>query len=104
MKRFWLIALAGVALAVAGYCFVYANQTAKVREMEQCASPDLAWLKMEYHLSDAEFKRVSALHEVYLPGCMERCRKIDAKNAELEKLIAASANVTPQIESALTEA
>src|SRR3989442_1205638 len=104
MKRFWYIGLTGFALAVVGYCVIYANQTAKLREMEQSASPDLAWLKMEYHLSDTEFQRVSALHETYLYACMARCRKIDAKNAELQKLIATSTNVTPEIERTMAEA
>ena len=103
-KRLWLTGIAGLALAILGYYFSYANQTAKLRALEQSATPGLAWLKIEYHLSDTEFQRVSALHYGYISDCAERCREIDAKNAELQKLIAVSANVTPEIQRALDDA
>ncbi len=103
-KRYWLIALAGLAAAVLGYYFIYASQTAKYRALEQSVAPDLAWLKRQYQLSDTEFHRVSALHNAYVAACAERCRQIDARNAELQKLIAVSTNVTSEIERRLGEA
>lgn len=104
MKRFWLIGIAGLAAALLGYYLIYANQTAKHRALEHGAAPDLAWLRMEYQLSDAEFQRVSTLHHAYVSACAARCRQIDAKNAELQKLIVNSSNVTPEIERLLDEA
>ena len=101
--RIWLVGIAGLAAAALGYCAIYAAQTAKVREMEHCSVPDLAWLKMEFHLSDAEFQRVSALHDAYKTACAERCLKIDARNTELRKLVAASTTVAPEIERLLGE-
>jgi hypothetical protein len=71
--------------------------------MERSQRPELAWLKEEFHLSDAEFKRVSELHAAYLPHCREMCRKIDEQNAQLQKLLAGATNTTPEIDAALVE-
>ena len=40
----------------------------------------------------------------YLAGCAERCHQIDLKNQELARLLAATNNVSPEIEKALGEA
>jgi hypothetical protein len=104
MKRYWLIGIVGLVAAALGYYLIYAIKTSGYRELEQSSAPNLAWLKMEYHISDAEFQRVSALHGAYVSACAERCRQIDAKNGELQKLIAISTSVTPEIERLLGEA
>ena len=61
-------------------------------------------MQQEFHLSDAEFKRVSQLHEQYLNGCAERCHQIDLKNEELARLLEATNNISPEIQRALAEA
>ena|ERR1051325_5073981 len=104
MKRSGLILLLGLVLAVAAYLGAYLAGTAKSRAMLHSDTPELAWLKAEFNLSDAEFKRITALHEAYLPGCGERCQRIDQKNAELKRLLTSATNLTPQIEQKLAEA
>jgi hypothetical protein len=104
MKRLVSVGMAGLALACLSYFLVYCAATAPWRRLPQSATPGLAWLKEEFHLGDAEFQRIRQLHEAYLPACQERCRKIDAKNAELRGLIAKSGAVTPEAERALAEA
>ncbi len=103
MRRPILILLAGLAVAALAYCGVYYAVTASCCQMEKGHSPELAWLKQEFHLSDAEFKRVSEMHQAYLSGCAERCRRIDQKNQELAQLLAATNTITPEIEKALSE-
>jgi hypothetical protein len=103
MKRPLLILLAGVAIAVLAYAGVYRTRTAASCCMMESNSPELTWLKTEFHLSDAEFTRISTLHEQYLAGCAERCRLIDEKNQGLARLLAATNQITPQIERALSE-
>jgi hypothetical protein len=44
------------------------------------------------------------MHESYVSGCAERCRQIDRKNEQLRELLAATDQVTPEIEKALNEA
>ena len=72
--------------------------------MEQSTRPELAWLKSEYHLSDAQFAEVVRLHDAYKPKCAEMCRRIDEQNARVQKLLAATNTVTPEIKQALAEA
>jgi hypothetical protein len=104
MKRVWLILVGGLALAVVAYAASYFVGSSKSRSMMEGPHPELAWLQREFHLSDAEFARVSQMHEAYLADCAERCRLIDAKNAELRNLLASTNGVTPAVEHALQEA
>jgi hypothetical protein len=103
MKRGIAILILGVALAGAAYGCIYTVCMSPARAMERSARPELVWLKEEFHLSDAEFKRVSELHAAYLPHCREMCRKIDEQNAHLQSLLAGATNATPEIDAALVE-
>ena len=103
MRRPILILFAGLAVAALAYCGVYYTGTANCCRMEQGKAPELAWLKQEFQLSDTEFKRVSEMHEAYLSGCAERCRRIDQTNAAIARLLAATNTITPEIEKALSE-
>ena len=103
MKRGLLILALGVVGAVVAYCCVYLMGTAKPRAMMQSAQPELAWLKHEFNLGDAEFKRIAELHAGYLPQCMERCRRIDELNDKLSNTLATATQVTPDIETLLKE-
>ena len=104
MKRAWIIIVAGLLAGAAAYCGLYYTGTARCRSMACAAEPELAWLKEEFHLSDAEFARISRLHESYLAGCAERCRRIDEKSEQIKGLLAATNTVTPEIEAALFDA
>jgi hypothetical protein len=104
MRRSGAILVSGVLLAVAAYFGLYYVGTASSRRLERSQQPELAWLKQEFHLSDAEYDRVCRMHEGYLAGCAERCRRIDEKNAELRRLLAATNTVTPEIAVILSEA
>jgi hypothetical protein len=103
MKRGILILTLGVVGAVLAFCCVYLMGTAKPRAMMQSPQPELAWLKHEFNLGDAEFKRISELHAGYLPQCMERCRRIDELNNQLSSTLASATHVTPELEQLLGE-
>ena len=49
---------------------------------------------MEFQLTDAQLARVMELHNAYAPACDEMCRTIDAKNAEIQRLLAATNIIT----------
>jgi len=104
MKRGLIIFIAGLLLAVTAYCGFYFSGSANERSMAESPNPELAWLKKEFHLSDAEFARVSQLHAEYQGRCAEMCMRIAEKNAELEALLGKSTNVTPEIKTKLAEA
>ncbi|MEY2466273.1 MAG: nickel and cobalt resistance protein CnrR [Verrucomicrobiota bacterium] len=105
MKRPWFILVGGLLLALiaygASYHFASSNSSCCLLSKPM---PELAWLQTEFHLSNEEFARIQKLHETYQSGCAERCAKIDAKNAELTKLLAQTNTVSPEIENALQEA
>ena len=104
MRRSWLIILGGLVLAGVAYACVYLNATAVQRSVEKSARPELAWLQQEFQLTDAQLARVTELHNAYAPKCEEMCRVIDAKNAQLQKLLVATNVVTPEIKQAIAEA
>lgn len=102
-KKGVIILIVGLLLAAAAYGCVYFVCTSPARTMQESSKPELAWLKDEFHLSDAEFKRAADLHAAYLPQCVKMCRQIDAQNQRLEQLLAATNQITPEIEAALAE-
>jgi hypothetical protein len=67
------------------------------------AQPELAWLKREFKLTDADYARLVQLHNAYLPQCMERCRLIEEQNQKLHALLAQSTNVTPEVRTVLAQ-
>lgn len=104
MKSAKAILWVGLVLASIAYFGGYFAGTAKHRAMLRSDAPELAWLKDEFNLSQAEFNRIAELHDGYLPGCAERCARIDAKNNELRQLLAEAGAVTPEVEKKLAEA
>jgi hypothetical protein len=103
MKRGILILALGLVGAVVAFCCVYLMGTAKPRALMQSAQPELAWLKHEFNLGDAEFTRIAELHAGYLPQCRERCVRIDELNDQLSNTLANATQVTPDIEKLLSE-
>jgi hypothetical protein len=104
MKRLWPVLLGGLVLALLAYGGSYWVGSAPCRSMAAGKTPELSWLQKEFNLSDNEYARISKLHAAYLAACAERCQQIDATNAELKKVLAATDNVTPDIERLLHEA
>jgi hypothetical protein len=104
MKKALLILLSGAILAVGAYACIYFGVTSAQRSMERSSRPELAWLKTEYHLNDAQFAQVLELNDAYHPKCAELCRRIDEQNARIQQLLAATNTVTPEIKQALAEA
>lgn len=103
MKKAGLILILGLLLGTAGFCGFYYIGTASCRDMMREPQPELAWLKKQFKLSDAEFARVSQLHAAYLPQCAARCQRIEEQNQKLQQLFSQATNVTPEIQALLAE-
>jgi small-conductance mechanosensitive channel len=91
--------LAGVAIAGGSYllgCRICARQLAT-------SGDDLAWLRREFRLSDAEMQRIRQLHEGYLPKCHENCARIAAKKKELQAALDHAKGMTPEARQKLAE-
>jgi hypothetical protein len=82
-----LVILIG-ALALGAAIFAGSFFCARHTTMSCCEQPadDLNWLRLEFHLSDAEMSHIRELHEGYLPQCAEICGKIAAAKRELATL------------------
>ncbi|HWF03838.1 MAG TPA: periplasmic heavy metal sensor [Candidatus Angelobacter sp.] len=104
MKRSAFILVLGLLLAAGAYYGFYFLSAAPSQGLTESKAPELAWLKKEFNLSDAELARVSELHAAYRPHCVEMCHRIDAKNAELKDLLAKTNTMTPDVEKKLAEA
>ena len=64
---------------------------------------DLAWLRQEFSLNDAEMARIQKLHEGYLPQCAEMCQKIAAKKSEVQAALGEGTNITVVARQKLVE-
>jgi hypothetical protein len=104
MKRAALILILGLAAAVAGYCTLYHCGTRPQRQMLESPAPELAWLRKEFKLGDAEFARIVRLHEGYMPRCAELCRQIARKNSELQQSLGGTNVDAKVVEQKLKEA
>jgi Heavy-metal resistance len=103
MKSAIVILVAGVLACAAAFFGFYFLGTASHRELLHGHAPELAWLKREFGISDAEFTRVTKLHEAYEPQCQEMCRRIDEQTTKLKTLLAATNTVTSEMEATLAE-
>jgi hypothetical protein len=103
MKRSVLILIAMIlaAAAVGGGSFMLARRLC-VQHLA-AAGDDLSWLKSEFHLGDAEMRRIRALHEGYQPRCREICARIEDKQEELDAAMRSGAGVTPEVREKLAE-
>ncbi len=90
-----LTLIAGVS--VVGY---FLGSNARVR-LE--SSDELAWLRHEFRLTEADYARIRRLHEGYLPACEAMCRRINKANRELAELLSSSSNVTDAVTQKLSE-
>lgn len=111
MNRSLVIVLAALMLGAALFGGSYfAGRRACVMSLSNPAD-DLAWLRTEFHLSDAEMAGIQKLHEGYLPKCAEMCARIAAKKLELEAALnpdthtgaGATTNLNPVVQQKLAE-
>lgn len=103
MRSRWKVLLVALLIGGSAYASFYFAATASHRRLACQPEPELAWLKQEFKLNDADFKRVSDLHNGYLPKCEEMCRRVASKNAELKIILAKSDRVNGDIEKTVHE-
>jgi hypothetical protein len=103
MKRgFLILALALVAGALAFWA-MRSRKMAERNEVLLDSMSELAWVRSELKLSDAQFAKVAELHAAYRPKCVEMCRRIAEARGKVEALAKASNVITPELEAALRE-
>jgi hypothetical protein len=103
MKRAYLFLLVGLLGGIAAFALCYAIGTASTRQLMNQPHPELAWLKKEFNLGQAEFQRIVSLHEAYLPQCAVRCAQIEEQNQELKRLLAQTSDITPEVQTVMSK-
>ncbi|MSU63215.1 MAG: periplasmic heavy metal sensor [Pedosphaera sp.] len=103
MKRLWKILLCGGALGALAFVLAY-RHAAHPSENHIMERAELGWLRNDFSLSETQFTEVCRLHDAYVPRCAELCRRIEAKNTEIGRLITGGNTITPELDRALTEA
>jgi small-conductance mechanosensitive channel len=103
MKKSAIILLLGLLACTAAFAGFYYFGMAGCRGLMRQPQPELAWLRKEFHLSDAEFARISQLHQAYLPQCRQRCRLVQQQDGKLQQLLAQAKTVTPEIQTLLAD-
>lgn len=78
MKNFWITLLAVVAAAGVSFGTFYAmNDQPAVRRAARDGDA-MAWLRAEFHLSEAQFAAIKKLHDDYGAVCGRHCMAIMA--------------------------
>jgi uncharacterized membrane protein len=103
MNRSLVILLGALVLGVALFGGSYFAGQRACRMTMTRPTDDLAWLREEFHLTDADMAHVRQLHEGYMPQCAEMCAKIAAKKIELQTALANGTNVTADAQKKLIE-
>lgn len=104
MKRFILLTAGVLVLATVAYAIYYEAMTRPTKALLSKPESKLEWLRREFDLTDAQFARITAMHDEYGPVCGEMCRRIVEANSKLEALIVASRELTPELDVALRDA
>ena len=103
MNRSLFILVGALAVAAAVFAAAYCAGQRTCMMCQPATTDDLAWLRTEFQLSDAEMNRIRQLHEGYLPQCADYCAQIAAKKAELSAALAGATNLTETARARLDE-
>lgn len=103
MKRSaWILAI-GLLLGLLAYGVAFFVQSKSICVWAKNENNELKWLREEFHLSDQQIEKITALHKAYRPRCEIMCQKIIASNDHLGALIRANQQMTPEMQAALKE-
>jgi hypothetical protein len=101
-RLIWVV-LGALVIGILAFCAYHFFATRELREMVAAPNGEMEWLRQEYHLSDAQFKKIETLHSAYVPICNEMCSRIAAANAKLDRLVSDSKEITPELQNAIQE-
>lgn len=103
MKRPFPLLLAGLIAGGVAFGAMFWLQTRGHHSLSAAPGSELEWLRQEFRLNDAQFARVSALHQAYRPTCADLCRRIAERNERLRAAVARTNVVTEEIRTLVTE-
>ncbi len=103
MKKGLIILMCALVAGAGTFWVTRCHQQAARQEVLLDAMPELAWLRGELHLSDAQFAQASALHTAYRPQCAIMCCRIAEARARLEAIAQGARGMTPELTDAIRE-
>jgi hypothetical protein len=100
---FPLAVVAALAAAAITFCVINFFATRDLRQMAAAPKGELEWLRREFHLNDAQFKKIEGLQSAYAPVCNEMCQRIMEANSKLDRLLSENREVTSEVEAAIRQ-
>jgi hypothetical protein len=91
MKRVILVLVLALAAGGGGFGLIAWRHAVAERGVDGSHGSDLAWLRHEFALDDAQFAAIAALHEAYRPICAGHCKAIAEAAARADTLRRAAA-------------
>ena len=98
------ILFATIASGFAAFWLCTFFGTADLRSVSSDRDAELIWLRRQFHLTEAQFLRIQALHTAYVGKCDLMCQRIIDANAMLDAAISRNRQVTPEVQQAMAEA
>jgi len=103
MKKGILILAIALLAGVIAFCLMRSRTITHSRENLLDSMPELAWVRTDLKLTDAQFSKVSELHAAYRPKCMEMCRRISDAHEKVDGLAGKGRKLTPELDAAIRE-
>jgi len=101
MKKGLFILILALAVGIAAFLAVRSQRQTAHHAVLLDTLPELAWLRTELQLTDAQFRQASELHTAYRPVCAEMCKRITSAHTELERIARTTRSTTPELTAAI---
>jgi hypothetical protein len=86
VRRLLAILVLALVGGVLSFAWVRGHRAGLAEELVKQEGSDIAWLRMEFALTDEQFAANQKLHEDYRPQCASHCAAIIGATAEVRKL------------------
>jgi hypothetical protein len=101
MKNGLLILILALSAGTAAFMVARSHRQSAHDGILLDSMPELAWLRTELKLSEAQFRQASELHAAYRPICEQMCHNISEAHAKLEPLARTGRSITPELAAAI---
>jgi Spy/CpxP family protein refolding chaperone len=101
MRRGYLFLILAVMAGAVAFCVTRTRVMTENRGLLMGPMSELAWVRNDLELTDAQFAKVQALHSAYRPKCEEMCHRISKAREKVEALANESPVMTPDLEAAI---
>lgn len=101
MKRGLIVLVCVLLAGFAGFWLMRSQKAPRHHGTIIDSMPELAWVKTDLKLTDAQFGKVSDLHAAYRPKCADMCRSLAEAHEAIEALAEKDRRMTPELEAAI---